>query len=160
MKSSSFNDWLRKQRGGGSNSQDNEMQPIHPPYWEDTHDEHGNYTGDNRGIAHKANPHAFQPQAQPQAPSSSQSQNDTGQEKERFGNIAVYRPKSLTDVERFITFLRDRQPAVANLNDIDENDAQRILDYLSGAIFALGGSVHKITDNIFVFSPKGTQIHS
>lgn len=133
-----FNDWLRQKRGGSTKESDSHQ----PPYYEDTHDSQGNYIGDN-GIS------SVIPQA-----------NQATSENIKYGNIAVYRPKSLKDVERFITFLRGGEPAVANLNDIDEDDAQRILDYLSGAIFALAGSVHRITDNIFVFSPKGTQIHS
>ena len=135
-----FNDWLRQKRGGGVGQESEPNQQ--PPFYEDTHDSQGNYIGDS-GIK----------QSIPQA-------NHSSQENLKYGNIAVYRPKSLKDVERFITFLRGGEPAVANLNDIDEDDAQRILDYLSGAIFALSGSVHRITDNIFVFSPKGTQIHS
>ena len=132
-----FNEWLRKKRGGGGQ----EDESNQPPYYEDTHDSQGNYTG---GGLNSAIPQAGQ----------------VSSENLKYGNIAVYRPKSLKDVERFITFLRGGEPAVANLNDIDEEDAQRVLDYLSGAIFALSGSVHRITDNIFVFSPKGTQIHS
>jgi len=137
-----FNDWLRQKRGGGGNQ---ENEPKEPPYYEDTHDNQGNYIGNS----------SIKPDITHNNPASHASSDNL-----KYGNIAVYRPKSLKDVERFITFLRGGEPAVANLNDIEEDDAQRILDYLSGAIFALSGSVHRITDNIFVFSPKGTQIHS
>ncbi|MCL2555582.1 MAG: cell division protein SepF [Firmicutes bacterium] len=145
----SFNDWLRQKRGNGAASRQ-EDEPKHPPFYEDTHDEHGNYIGEKQ-----ATPSFNQPYQYNQT--SHINQTETSQ---KYGNIAVYRLKSLKDIEKFITFLRGGEPAVANLNDIDENDAQRILDYLSGAIFALSGSVHRITENIFVFSPKGTQIHS
>ena len=45
-----------------------------------------------------------------------------------------------------------------NLDNVEPAAAQRILDFVSGAIYALSGSVHRIAGNIFLLSPEGVGI--
>ena len=76
-----------------------------------------------------------------------------------YQNVVVYEPRTPEDVQILIDYLKRREPAIINLNDIDDTTiAQRILDFLSGAEYALGGSVHLIADNIFLLTPEGVEI--
>ena len=45
-----------------------------------------------------------------------------------------------------------------NLDGTDASTAQRILDFTSGAMYALGGSVLRISGNIFLLSPEGVGV--
>ncbi len=55
-------------------------------------------------------------------------------------------------------YIKNRKPVVVNMQHLEKESAQRALDYLTGATFALNGSVEKIADNIFIFSPEHISI--
>ncbi len=75
-----------------------------------------------------------------------------------YQNIVMYKPKNLMDVQGLIDYLKRGEPAIINLNDIIEEDAQRMLDFVSGATYALSGNIHRIVTNIFLLSPEGVEI--
>lgn len=55
-------------------------------------------------------------------------------------------------------YIKMRKPVVVNMENLDKVSAQRALDYLTGATFALDGSVEKIAENIFIFSPEHVNV--
>ncbi len=73
--------------------------------------------------------------------------------------VLVLKPSSINEVQPLIDFLKQRKMAVVDLSDAGE-DSQRILDFAAGAVYALNGSVLRISDknNIFLFSPEGTML--
>lgn len=73
-------------------------------------------------------------------------------------NIMVYEPQTSDDVQTLIDFLKTHESAIINLDNIDPDVSQRMLDFVSGAIYALNGSVHRISGNIFLLSPEGVGI--
>ena len=80
------------------------------------------------------------------------------QPKRGYSNVFVYQPRSAEDVQILINYLKRREPAIINLDGTDEDVAQRILDFISGAIYALCGSVHRVSGNIFLLTPEGVDI--
>ena len=80
------------------------------------------------------------------------------QPKRSYSSVIVYQPRSAEDVQTLINYLKRREPAIINLDGTDEDVAQRILDFISGAIYALCGSVHRISGNIFLLTPEGVDI--
>ncbi len=74
------------------------------------------------------------------------------------GQFMVYSPKNVGDVEVLIDFLRTRESAIITLEGVQSDDAQRILDFVSGAIYALNGNIHRISGNIFLLSPEGVGV--
>lgn len=75
-----------------------------------------------------------------------------------FQNVVVYEPRTPEDVQILIDYLKQHEPAVVNLDNVEPAAAQRILDFVSGATYALSGSVHRIAGNIFLLSPEGVGI--
>ena len=75
-----------------------------------------------------------------------------------YQNLVVYHPTTPEDVEMLIDYLRRKEPAIINLDSVDEYRAQRVLDFVSGAIFALNGSIQRVSSNIFLICPEGVQI--
>ena len=75
-----------------------------------------------------------------------------------YQNVVVYDPKTPEDVQRLIDYLKRREPAIINLDGTVPDVAQRILDFVSGAIYALSGSIHRVASNIFLLSPEGVEI--
>lgn len=68
--------------------------------------------------------------------------------------MVVYHPVSTDEARSIIDNLKNRKPVIVNLEEIDIDGARRILDFLSGAIYALSGTTTKISNGIFVFAPN------
>lgn len=81
-----------------------------------------------------------------------------GGEGSNVQNVVLYSPKSFEDVQTLIDFLKSREPSVVDLAGVGDASAQRILDFLSGAIYALSGSIHRISGSIFLLTPSGVTI--
>ena len=74
------------------------------------------------------------------------------------GPVTVFDPTSYEDVEKMIDALKDGKNTIVHLEKLKKETAIRILDMLSGAIYALGGGVYEMEENIFMFSPTGVEI--
>lgn len=72
--------------------------------------------------------------------------------------MIVYHPVSYEDAQNIIDNLRARKPVIVNMEDLEVSCAQRILDFLSGAIYALQGTIRKISRNIFVVAPANYDV--
>ncbi|HEY8419271.1 MAG TPA: cell division protein SepF [Clostridia bacterium] len=79
-------------------------------------------------------------------------------QKRSMSSVVIHSPTTPEEVESLIDYLRRREPAIVNLDKPPVEIAQRILDMLSGAIYALNGSMHRIQDNIFLLTPEGVEI--
>lgn len=79
---------------------------------------------------------------------------------ENANPITVFVPKSFNEVETIIDSLKKGKPAVVHLDQVKTDSAIRILDMLSGAIYALGGGVYEMGKNIFMFSPSGLEVNA
>ncbi len=70
-------------------------------------------------------------------------------------NFVIYRPRSTADVEHLIAYLRRREPALVDLDPISDSPvAQRLMDFTSGAAYALGDRVMTIRRNLFLITPE------
>ncbi len=74
--------------------------------------------------------------------------------------VAVFSPTAYNDVAVIIDAIRVGKNAVVHLTDLKTETAVRVLDMLSGAIYALGGGVYEMGKNIFMFSPAGVEVNS
>lgn len=72
--------------------------------------------------------------------------------------IGVFSPTSFNDVEKIIDALKGGKTAIVHLNELKTDTALRILDMLSGAIYAIEGGVYEMEKNIFMFSPTGVEV--
>lgn len=73
--------------------------------------------------------------------------------------VNIYYPKSYDDVREIIDLLTVGKQAVVNLNDLKEETAQRVIDLLCGAVYALKGGLCEIENNIFVITPDGVSVN-
>jgi FtsZ-interacting cell division protein YlmF len=71
------------------------------------------------------------------------------------GNITIVlaEPKSFEDGRKIADDLKLKKPVVVNLEVLDHESARRCIDFLSGTIYALNGSVEKIAESVFLFAP-------
>lgn len=64
------------------------------------------------------------------------------------------------DAPNVIDDILDKKVVVLNLEMVDADMRQRIFDFVSGAVYALEGTVERVTKGIFVISPKGVEVDS
>ncbi len=72
--------------------------------------------------------------------------------------MIVYHPVSYEDAQNIIDNLKARKPVIVNMEELDVSAAQRILDFISGAIYALNGTIAKISRGIFVVAPTNYDV--
>jgi len=74
--------------------------------------------------------------------------------------VTITEPKSYMDVQKMIDKLRRGESIIVSLEALESESAQRILDFLSGASYAIGGSMCRVKDmhSTFLVTPYGTGI--
>lgn len=72
--------------------------------------------------------------------------------------VCIMKPTSFEDAQDISDMLLSGRAVVVNLEGFDPLDAQRIMDFVSGAVYAVNGKLHQISKYIFIFSPEGIDI--
>lgn len=72
--------------------------------------------------------------------------------------MIVYHPVSYEDTQNIIDNLKSRKPVIVNMEELELDIAQRILDFMAGAIYALNGTIYKISRGIFVVAPTNYDV--
>ena len=73
-------------------------------------------------------------------------------------SVLVYRPASFEETQKIIDNVKSQRPVIVNLDALDVDEAQRSLDFLSGASYALNGTVFKVASSIFVLAPYNVDV--
>ena len=73
-------------------------------------------------------------------------------------NVVFFYPKSYDEVQRLIDYLKQGESVMLNLDNITDAEAQRMLDFASGSVYALNGSIQRVSGNIFLLTPEGLNI--
>lgn len=73
-------------------------------------------------------------------------------------NIIMIEPKNQKEIQQVVDYLKQGQTVAVNLDAISTVDKDRILDFLSGAIYGLNGSIHRWYGDLFLLTPEGRKI--
>jgi len=71
--------------------------------------------------------------------------------------VMITYPKEINDATDICEYLRKGHVCVVNLEGVDRPHAQRIADFLSGAVYVIDGAIERINTNIFLAAPS--QVH-
>ena len=72
--------------------------------------------------------------------------------------VVLYEPRSYDEAQEIADHLRSHRTVVVNLQRIRQDQALRVIDFLSGTVYALGGGISKIGGNIFLCTPDTVEI--
>ena len=72
--------------------------------------------------------------------------------------VNIIKPNTFEDSQNICNMLLSGRPVVVNLEGFDPDDAQRIMDFISGCIYAMKGQYHQISKYIFIFTPENVDI--
>ena len=68
--------------------------------------------------------------------------------------VILFRPMSFSDASKAADDLRARKVVVINLENVDKALARRVVDFLSGCVYSIDGSVKKIAQSAYLFCPS------
>ncbi len=72
--------------------------------------------------------------------------------------LVVMQPENFEDARDIANHLKSKKPVVMNLENVDRDVARRIVDFLSGAVYALDGNIQKVSNGIFLIAPYNVGI--
>ena len=87
------------------------------------------------------------------------SKEDAVKEADKTGNkIILLEPRAYSESQQIADHLKSRNSVVVNLKRVTSAQAKRIIDFLSGCIYAIGGSMQKIGVGIYLCTPKNVNV--
>lgn len=72
--------------------------------------------------------------------------------------VVVVEPRDFEEVQTIVDQMKQGKPVILNLHGLDPALAQKILNFLNGAIYALNGETQRISEVIFFFAPVGVDV--
>ena len=72
--------------------------------------------------------------------------------------LVVMQPETFEEARDIAIHLKSKKPVVMNLEAVDRDVQRRIVDFLSGAVFALDGNIQKVSNGIFLIAPYNVGI--
>ncbi|TCP45412.1 cell division inhibitor SepF [Tamaricihabitans halophyticus] len=75
-----------------------------------------------------------------------------------MGRITTLHPSSFQEARTIGENYREGTPVIMNLTDLDDADARRLVDFAAGLVFAMRGSMDKVTNKVFLLSPPDIDV--
>lgn len=72
--------------------------------------------------------------------------------------MILLEPRAFSESQQIADHLKKRNTVVVNLKRVTSDQAKRIVDFLSGTIYAIGGDLQKIGGGIFLCTPKNINV--
>ena len=74
------------------------------------------------------------------------------------GKMILLEPRAYSESQQIADHLKKRNTVVVNMKRVTPDQAKRIVDFLSGTVYALGGDLQKIGGGIFLCTPKNVDV--
>lgn len=68
--------------------------------------------------------------------------------------MVLFEPRSYAEAQGIADRLKEKRATVVNLHRLQKDQSKRIIDFLSGVVYAIDGDIQKIGGNIFLCTPK------
>ena len=72
--------------------------------------------------------------------------------------VVLFRPGTFNDTSKAADDLRNRKAVIVKMENVDKAMARRVVDFLSGCVYALDGDVKKIAQSAYLFCPHNMDI--
>lgn len=72
--------------------------------------------------------------------------------------VHVVAPTRFPDAQEIGDRFKANQPVIVNLQDADRELSRRMIDFCSGVTYALGGSMDKVADQVFLLTPTNVEV--
>lgn len=73
-------------------------------------------------------------------------------------SVILAEPRAYSESQTIADQIKKRNSVVVNLKKVTHDQARRIIDFLSGTLYALGGSLQKLGNDIYLCTPKNVNV--
>ncbi|KAF0820283.1 MULTISPECIES: cell division protein SepF [Cytobacillus] len=77
---------------------------------------------------------------------------------QKSSKVVLVEPRVYAEAQDIADQLKNRRAVVVNLQRIEKDQAKRIVDFLSGTVYAIGGDIQKIGTDIFLCTPDNVEV--
>jgi cell division inhibitor SepF len=98
-------------------------------------------------LSERRRPQAAAPQAQPAQASVAE-----------LSRITTLHPRTYNEARTIGENFREGVPVIMNLSEMDDADAKRLVDFAAGLVFAVRGTIERITNKVFLLSPPNVTV--
>lgn len=74
--------------------------------------------------------------------------------------ITTVHPRSYNDAKIIGESFREDIPVIMNVTEMGEAEAKRLVDFAAGLVFGLGGSIERVTNKVFLLTPKNVEVQA
>ena len=74
------------------------------------------------------------------------------------GKMILLEPRAFSESQQIADHLKKRNTVVVNMKRVTAEQAKRIIDFLTGTTYAIGGEMQKIGGGIFLCTPKNVSV--
>ena len=75
-----------------------------------------------------------------------------------LSRIITVCPRTYNEARTIGEHFRDGVPVIMNLSEMEDSDAKRLVDFAAGLIFGLHGRIERVTNKVFLLSPKNVTV--
>ena len=72
--------------------------------------------------------------------------------------MVISQPTTFEQSDEICSFLKERKSVIVNLEYVNKEVARRIVDFISGGVYALDGYIQKVSNSIFLVAPSNYEI--
>ncbi|MFZ4586090.1 MAG: cell division protein SepF [Acidimicrobiia bacterium] len=72
--------------------------------------------------------------------------------------VHVVEPHGFNDAQEVGDRLKANQPVIVNMQGVDRDLQRRLIDFSSGLAYALGGSMSRVADQVFLLTPTNVEV--
>ncbi len=72
--------------------------------------------------------------------------------------MILLEPRAYSESQQIVDYIKARSAVVVNLKRVTPEQAKRIVDFLSGAVYALRGELQKLGNGIFLCTPNNVNV--
>ena len=72
--------------------------------------------------------------------------------------MVISQPTTFEQSDEICAFLKEKKSVIVNLEYVNKDVARRIVDFISGGVYALDGYIQKISNSIFLVAPSNYEI--
>ena len=72
--------------------------------------------------------------------------------------VVLFHAKTFDDAAKAADELRRKKAVILNMENVDKALTRRVVDFLSGSVYALDGSVKKIAQSTYLFCPHNMDV--
>lgn len=73
-------------------------------------------------------------------------------------HLVLFEPRSFGETQDIANYLKTKKATVVNLHRLQKDQAKRVVDFLSGVIYAIEGDIQRIGPKIFLCTPRNISV--